>query len=73
MTDKFVYLIPLPPGINEMVTPCPEGHTIYIDSSLDDAHQLRAYQHALNHIEHNDFAKENVQEIESDAHERSEL
>ena len=30
MDDVFVYYVSLPPGVNEMVTPCPEGYTAYI-------------------------------------------
>ena len=71
MDDVFVYYVSLPPGVNEMVTPCPEGYTAYIDESLDDSHKLRAYQHVIQHIKSNDFEKENVQQIEAEAHERS--
>lgn len=71
MTDDiFVYLIPLPEGINEIVLPCFGGYTIYVDSRLDKEKQLRSYQHALSHIINNDFTKNNVQEIEHDAHGR---
>lgn len=66
--DVFVYLIDLPDGINEMITPCTDGHTVYIDARLDDAHRLRAYEHACSHIDGNDFEKSNIQQIEADAH-----
>ena len=62
--DIFVYLVDLPPGINEMVTPCCGGYTVYIDEALDDAHRMKAYHHAVEHIERKDFGKENVQKIE---------
>lgn len=66
--DVFVYLVDLPDGINEMITPCTDGHTVYIDARLDDAHRLRAYEHACSHIDGNDFEKSNIQQIEADAH-----
>ena len=68
MDEVFVYLVDLPPGINEMVTPCCDGHTIYIDKKLDNIHRIKAYEHAMEHISHDDFNKNNVQEIEAVAH-----
>ena len=69
MSDIYVYQVPLPRGINEMVTPCPDdSYTVYIDERLSDEKKLEAYQHALEHIKKNDWSKEDVQEIESIAH-----
>jgi hypothetical protein len=68
MDDVFTYFVPLPDGIHEMVTPCADGFTVYIDSDLDEAHRIRAYNHAIRHIMRGDFEKENVQEIEEEAH-----
>lgn len=69
MSDIYVYQVPLPRGINEMVTPCPDdAYTVYIDERLSDEKKLEAYQHALEHIKKNDWSKEDVQEIESIAH-----
>lgn len=71
MTDDiFVYFIPLPDGINEIVLPCFGGYTVYIDSRLTREKQVRSYCHALNHIINNDFEKADVQEIETNAHRR---
>lgn len=70
--DVFVYLVDLPDGINEMVTPCRDGYTIYIDARLDLAHRQKAYEHAMWHIEHDDFQKTDVQQIEHAAHEQIE-
>ena len=66
MDDVFTYLIPLPDGIHEMVTPCADGFTVYIDADLDEAHRIKAYRHALRHIELNDFEKEDVGNIEAE-------
>ena len=68
MDDVFVYLAELPTTINEAVTPCLDGYTIYINNNLSKDKQLKAYQHALWHIYNNDFEKADVQQIEADAH-----
>lgn len=70
MTDDiFVYYIDIPGNVNEMVTPCFGGYTIYIDKKLDLAHQMKAYKHAMKHIERGDFErKENATVIEFHAH-----
>ena len=66
MDNVFVYYVPLPEGIDEAVMPCFDGYTIYIDSRQSSAGMVRAYKHALEHIENNDFEKFNVNEIEND-------
>ena len=68
MDDIYVYCVPLPPGIHEMIVPCCDGYTVYIDEELDAEHRQEAYDHALSHALENDFEKENVQEIESLRH-----
>lgn len=68
MDDIFVYLVKLPDGIDEVVMPCFDGYTVYIDSSLSHSGQIRAYNHALHHINNHDFEKANVQQIEYEAH-----
>lgn len=56
MEDVFVYLADLPDGINELVSPCADGFTVWIDQNLDDFHRKEAYMHALKHIERDDFS-----------------
>lgn len=70
MTDDiFVYYINIPGNINELITPCFGGYTIYIDKRLDRLHQIRAYQHAMQHIKRCDFEREeNATVIELYAH-----
>ena len=72
MDNVYVYLRnDLPPGMAEFVTVCPDGYTVYINAHLDDHHRIRAYEHALKHIENGDFDLYNtkdVQEIELAAH-----
>lgn len=68
MVRLFTYLVKLPKGIKEMVTPCDDGFTIYIDESLDEYGQIEAFKHAITHIARDDFNKDNIQEIEQEAH-----
>ena len=68
MDDVYVYLEPLPEGINEMITPCLGGYTIYLDPRQSFESMRVSYKHALSHIENNDFKKEDVQHIEEEAH-----
>lgn len=68
MENIFLYQAELPPGVNEVVTPCVDGYTVYIDSRLTYESRISAFTHALNHIENNDFDKTNANEIEADAH-----
>lgn len=44
------------------------SYTIAINSRLSYTGQLEAYKHAMEHINGNDFSKNNVQKIEYDAH-----
>jgi len=71
MDDIFIYLIDLPPKVDEAVTPCFEGYTVYINRNLSKDRQMMAYVHALKHISRNDFEKLDVQVIESAAHKNS--
>ena len=73
MDDVYVYLEPLPDGIKEMITPCVGGYTIYLDPRQSFESMRDSYKHALSHIEHRDFEKEDVQEIELHSHKRREL
>ena len=68
MDDIFVYLIDLPEYINEMVTPCADGYTVYINARLSPIGRVEAFNHAIMHIDHNDFEKEDVERIEYEAH-----
>ena len=68
MDSIFVYLVNLPDHIKEMVTPCFDGYTIYLDSNLDEIQQVKAFNHALSHIKGRDFEKSDVNAIEINAH-----
>lgn len=68
MNDEiYVYHIRLPDRVREVVTPCPDGYTIYIDDRLSRDQAEREYHHALEHIRHDDLnADRRADEIEAD-------
>ena len=68
MVEIYCYLADLPAKIREMVAVCPDGYTVYINSNLSEDARRRAYDHALKHINNNDWSKENADLIELTAH-----
>lgn len=68
MDDVYCYMVMLPNKVHEFVVPCPDGYTIYINEKLDDEAREKAYRHALEHIEFNDFEKSDADWIEADRH-----
>ena len=68
MSEIFVYEVSLPYGVNETVTPCLSGYTVYLNSRLSYEQRKKAFAHALRHIRNKDFDKSDVQSIESNAH-----
>lgn len=70
MDRIFYYIVDMPNKTREMVTPCQDGYTVYINENLSPEGRKEAFRHALWHIRNNDFEKENVQDIEAKAHER---
>lgn len=68
MDDIYVYTVRLPDGFREMVTPCLDGYTVYLDDRLDRTGRIREYRHAVRHIQNHDFERYGVQDIETDAH-----
>ena len=71
MDNVYVYFVSLPSTIHEMVTPCVDGYTVYINSEDDNEMQKESYLHALCHIQNNDFEKYDPNKIEEEAHEKS--
>lgn len=70
--DVQVRMINFPASGNEAVAPNEDGsYTIFINSRLSDSGRKKAYRHAMNHIQDNDFEKNEVQGIEKHAHEKS--
>lgn len=70
--DIYVYCVPLPAECREAVTTDTEddGYTIYLNEKLSMDQRRRSYQHALRHIAQDDFALDDVQEIECRTHGR---
>lgn len=55
----------------EMITENPDGsYTIFINTRFSYDTQLKAYQHAMQHIKNQDFEKADVQIIEAIAHKK---
>lgn len=68
--DVNVILIDFPAPGREMVVSNEDGtYTILINARLSHASQLKAYEHALQHIYNKDFEKSDIQSIEFQAHE----
>lgn len=72
MDNIFIYFVKLPAHVKEMIAPCYDGYTIYLDSNLDEIQQVEAYNHALSHIVNRDFEKFDVNAIEFNAHKKEE-
>lgn len=68
MDDVFIYYVNFPDDVKEMVMPCFDGYTLYINERLPREAKLRAYNHAMRHITQNDFICSNVDKIEFLAH-----
>lgn len=47
-----------------------DSYTIFIDARLNTIEQKKVFLHEMNHIQKNDFEKNDVQEIEMKAHRR---
>ncbi len=74
MDDIFVYIVDIPGSTGEMVVPCCEGYTVYIDVKLSHTEKIEAYYHALEHIRNDDFKSDDpVDLIEGRRHNRGNL
>ena len=69
MEDINVQILDMDTLIPEQLVKNPDNsYTIFINARLSREAQLKAYQHALNHIKNEDFEKYDVQDIEFQAH-----
>lgn len=68
MDDIFIYCVVLPSGVHEMVTPCADGYTVYLNALDCKDRQEQALNHVIRHIKNGDFEKVNVQTIEAETH-----
>ena len=71
MIDYNIQLIGFPSGkVHEAVTPNEDGSvTIFLDKNATAESQQKRFLHVMKHLMGNDFDKEDVQEIEAEAHE----
>lgn len=68
MDDIYVYIVDMPTTASEMIMPCTDGYTIYLNAKLSYHDRVKAYIHALKHVERKDWTKNDVQIIEKEAH-----
>ena len=67
MDDVYVYVIDMPEKTREMIAPCLDGYTVYIDDKLSPQGKRNAYAHAVSHID--DFESDmTADEIETLRH-----
>ena len=45
-----------------------DSYTIFLNARLSQESRVKSYYHALRHIQEQDFEKQNVQDIEIQAH-----
>lgn len=68
--DVNTFLVNFSAPGKEIVVQNEDGsYTVLINAKLSQDGQLKAYQHALNHINNDDFEKFDIQSIELKAHE----
>ena len=72
--DVNIQILNFPGPGNEMVFPNEDGSfTIMINARLSYEDQVKAYKHAMRHIQEDDFQKRDVQQIEACAHEMAQV
>lgn len=54
MDNYYIYLVPMAGDMDEAVLPCLDGYTIYLNKDLMGEDLIRAYEHAVFHIENGD-------------------
>ena len=55
MDNYYIYLVPMAGDMDEAVLPCMDGYTIYLNQDLMGEDLIRAYEHAVFHIENGDI------------------
>ncbi len=71
----YVYVVPMPGYVKEMVSYDDEGNgVIYINEIFEREQQLKAYDHAVRHLQsgHLDGDGQKADEIEAIAHKENE-
>lgn len=72
MDDIFIYLTDLPSRVHDIVVPCADGYTVYLEIKDSMQRRMKAFEHAVGHIRELDFEKTDVNIIEMEAHRRGE-
>ena len=67
LDDLFVRIVPNL-SVNEMITPCENGDSVYIKEELPEEKKVEALYHAYVHKKNNDFTRNDIQDIEARAH-----
>lgn len=68
MVDVYAYTVDLPDTVNEVVVPCVDGYTVYIDQDLPPKRRISALAHAVQHILRKDFERADAGQIEDECH-----
>lgn len=69
IADISTRIYDMPVAIRSFVKEgCVGEYTIIINARLNNVERMKAYKHELGHILGNDFDKNDVQEIEAEAH-----
>ena len=68
MDDFYVYIVDMPTTAAEMILPCEGGYTVYLNARLSYQDRVKAYMHAMKHVERKDWENDDVQQIEMEAH-----
>ena len=67
--EIYTHVIDLKSSIPSCVTENADGsYTIFINDRTSVESRIEHYEHEIEHILHNDFEKEDVNEIESERH-----
>lgn len=70
MEDINVKVLDMDTMIPEhLVKNADNSYTIFLNARLSQENRIKSYYHALQHIQNEDFLKEDVQKIEKKAHE----
>ena len=56
-------------GMHEMIVSNHDGsYTVFLNARDSNERRMKSYQHAMRHLERNDYEKDSVQQIEAEAH-----
>ena len=69
MSDVFIYQIDMPQDMGEAISPgWEDDYTIYVNRNHSYHKRLESIDHAFGHMRGEDFGKDDVQRIETEAH-----